>query len=496
MKKLIVAITLLIATWKGFAQNVEDIVRISKTDAIGSARVLGAGGAWGAVGADLSSASINPAGLGFYRRNELLGSMAVTANYADATFLGSLRNESRTNFNIPNIGAVFSYVNQERGKDAKNGWISASFAVGMNRLADFQQNTFYSGISKNNSIGESLAQQSNNVGLDTNYFKNSYNFNDLRSLAWYSYLTNNVPNRSDSFDSWFGRYGDTNYSVNQTQTTQLRGRMNEWYFGVGTNISNFLYLGASLVLNNTIITKTTSFTESTNTISVKSNPYIGSVYNTSITTSGSGVGGRFGIILSPIDYFRLGLSYQTPIRVNLSDDYNLSLTTNLVNNSFNIPSGQFTSNYQILTPGKITLSGVIMIPNHGFISVDYEMMDYRDGQIKSTEFQSDFDKTNTNARKNLTQAGNLRIGGEYRWDNYRFRGGYNLINSPYASDLKSTKQQSISAGLGMLWGNGYFIDVACIRSWGTVYNSPYDVKQSSQIDLTKYTFMVSGGIRF
>jgi hypothetical protein len=49
MKKIIVAITLLMATWQGFAQNVQDIVRISRTDAIGSARVLGAGGAWGAV---------------------------------------------------------------------------------------------------------------------------------------------------------------------------------------------------------------------------------------------------------------------------------------------------------------------------------------------------------------------------------------------------------------------------------------------------------------
>jgi hypothetical protein len=40
------------------------------------------------------------------------------------------------------------------------------------------------------------------------------------------------------------------------------------------------------------------------------------------------------------------------------------------------------------------------------------------------------------------------------------------------------------------------MDAACIRSWGTVYNSPYDEKQSSQIDLTKYTFMISSGIRF
>lgn len=488
MKKLVVAITLLIATWKGFAQNVEDIVRISKTDAIGSTRVLGAGGAWGAVGADLSSASINPAGLGFYRRNELLGSMAVTANFADATFLGSLRNDSRTNFNIPNIGAVFTYVNQERGKDAKTGWISASFAVGMNRLADFQQNTYYSGVSKNNSFGDYTAIQAN--GKDTN------NLNDIQNLAWRTYLINNTPNKSDSFDSWFGRNNDKNYSVNQAKSTQLRGNMNEWYFGVGSNISNFLYLGASVVLNTTNMTINSTFTEDVKSKSISTNPYTSNVFNSSVNTTGSGIGGRFGIIISPIDYFRFGLSYQTPIRVNLTDIYSFSNTTEFSTKSLSVSTGDINSTYQIITPGKLTLSGVIMIPQHGFISADYEMIDYRDGQIKSTEFQRDFDKINTNARIDLTQASNLRIGGEYRWDNYRFRAGYNLYNSPYADDHKSIKQQSISAGLGMLWGNGYFIDAACIRSWGTVYNSPYDVKQSSQIDLTKYTFMLSGGIRF
>ncbi len=488
MKKLVVAITLLIATWKGFAQNVEDIVRISKTDAIGSARVLGAGGAWGAVGADLSSASINPAGLGFYRRNELLGSMAVTANYADASFLGSLRNDSRTNFNIPNIGAVFSYVNQERGKDAKTGWISASFAVGMNRLADFQQNTYYSGVSKNNSYGDYIALQA--------YGKDSNNLNDIQNLAWNTYLINNTPNKSDSFDSWFGRNNDKNYSVNQIKSTQLRGNMNEWYFGMGSNISNFLYLGASVVLNTTNITTNSTFTEEVKTKSISSNPYVNNVYTTSVNTTGYGVGGRFGIIISPIDYFRFGLSYQTPIRVNLTDVYSSSNTTNFSTKSYSATTGDINSTYQIITPGKLTLSGVIMIPQHGFISADYEMIDYRDGQIKSTEFQNYFDPINASARQNLTQANNLRIGGEYRWDNYRFRAGYNLYNSPYSDDHKSIKQQSISAGLGMLWGNGYFIDAACVRSMSTIYNSPYDKINYAQIDLTKYTFMLSGGIRF
>jgi long-subunit fatty acid transport protein len=102
------------------------------------------------------------------------------------------------------------------------------------------------------------------------------------------------------------------------------------------------------------MTKTTSFTENTNTISVKSNPYIGSIYNTSTTTSESGVGARFGLIVSPIDYFRIGLLYQTPIRVNLTDDYNLALTTNLINNSYNKLSGPFKSDYQIMTLESLT----------------------------------------------------------------------------------------------------------------------------------------------
>jgi long-subunit fatty acid transport protein len=244
------------------------------------------------------------------------------------------------------------------------------------------------------------------------------------------------------------------------------------------------------------MTTNSTFTEEVKSKSINSNPYLSNVYTSSVSTTGSGIGGKFGIIISPIEYFRFGLSYQTPIRVNLTDIYSSSNTTEFSTKSLSASTGDINSTYQIITPGKLTLSGVIMIPKHGFISADYEIIDYRDGQIKSTEFQSYFETVNTKARTILAQSTNMRIGGEYRWDNYRFRTGYNVNNSPYSGDRKITKQQAISAGLGMLWGNGYFMDAACIRSWGTVYNNPYDEKQSSQIDLTKYTFMLSGGIRF
>ena len=47
-----------------------DFAALSRSHPFGTARVMGMGGAFTSLGADLSSMSINPAGLGMYRRNE------------------------------------------------------------------------------------------------------------------------------------------------------------------------------------------------------------------------------------------------------------------------------------------------------------------------------------------------------------------------------------------------------------------------------------------
>ena len=48
-----------------------DLAQLSQTHVFGTARVMGMGGAFTSLGADLSSMSLNPAGLGMYRRNEI-----------------------------------------------------------------------------------------------------------------------------------------------------------------------------------------------------------------------------------------------------------------------------------------------------------------------------------------------------------------------------------------------------------------------------------------
>ena len=52
------------------AQNAEDALRYSSTFLTGTARYTGLGGAYGAVGADFTSLSSNPAGIGLYKKSD------------------------------------------------------------------------------------------------------------------------------------------------------------------------------------------------------------------------------------------------------------------------------------------------------------------------------------------------------------------------------------------------------------------------------------------
>ena len=53
------------------AQNEVDALRFSEIDWQGSARFMGAGRAFGAVGAEFSALNLNPASIGLYKKNEI-----------------------------------------------------------------------------------------------------------------------------------------------------------------------------------------------------------------------------------------------------------------------------------------------------------------------------------------------------------------------------------------------------------------------------------------
>ena len=72
MKRIVLIGALLMAGMIGLkAQSDMDAFRFSQVDWSGTARFVGAGGAFGAVGADYSALATNPASIGVFKKSEI-----------------------------------------------------------------------------------------------------------------------------------------------------------------------------------------------------------------------------------------------------------------------------------------------------------------------------------------------------------------------------------------------------------------------------------------
>src|SRR5262245_46848001 len=71
------------------AQDLTEAISISNQTVQGTARSMGFGNALGSVGADFSTLSVNPAGIGIYRASELSFTPSLRANTANSLYFGT-----------------------------------------------------------------------------------------------------------------------------------------------------------------------------------------------------------------------------------------------------------------------------------------------------------------------------------------------------------------------------------------------------------------------
>ena len=107
--------------------------QFSTTYSVGTARMQALGGANSALGADMSSISGNPAGLGFYTRSEVNMSLAYTGVQTKSMYLSTADEASENQIQVPTLGMVIS-SNTLSGGD----W-HGSFGFGYSRQAIFIQ---------------------------------------------------------------------------------------------------------------------------------------------------------------------------------------------------------------------------------------------------------------------------------------------------------------------------------------------------------------------
>ena len=114
-----------------------DLFELSQTQFnFGTARSMAMAGAFTSLGADLSSMSINPAGLGMFRRSEL--TVTPLMNFARAeNSAAAYGKNSRDRFSLGNIGLV---INAYEGTGRL---VSLNVGFGYNRLADLNYRTSF-----------------------------------------------------------------------------------------------------------------------------------------------------------------------------------------------------------------------------------------------------------------------------------------------------------------------------------------------------------------
>ena len=98
MRKVILTLLALFTIISTNGQTHEDALLFSENAVVGTARAAGMSNAFGALGADLSTLSNNPAGLGVYQSYDFSFSLNFTGVDMTSYFLGNKITNSSGNF--------------------------------------------------------------------------------------------------------------------------------------------------------------------------------------------------------------------------------------------------------------------------------------------------------------------------------------------------------------------------------------------------------------
>jgi len=434
MKKYFIATLLMSYALVSNAQLAEDALRYSQSFYQGTARSMGAGGAFGAIGADFSAASTNPAGLGLFRTYDMTFTPEVFSRKAASTYNGNNSEDFSTVFDLSNLGYVMT-------KPVKNGmgWKYTQFAIGMNRLNNYNSTVNIQGTNYKNTKLDVYMNQADYVP-----YYNLYNVDPFYlDPAWAVYLLDTVPGYDDFYNVPVPN-GDGAY---QRHMTTSKGSTNEWLMSFAANYNDKFFLGATLGLPYIRFNRKTYYSESFTSDNV---PDFNSWSVTeNLVTTGWGINLKLGAIYKPADWVRMGLAFHTPSYYwNMTDDWNTETTATyggvtIVPES-PAPTGNYS--YRFYTPLRTIGSVAFFINQMGFVSAEYEYADYSSARFGFTD--DDTNPVNDEIRDAYRATNNLKFGTEWRLGMVSLRGGYGFSSSPYAGNLNDGKRTSFSGGIG------------------------------------------------
>lgn len=452
------------------AQGVGDAVRYSSYDPIGTARTLGVGSAFGALGGDFSVLGINPAGIAEYRIGELSITPSIGSSNTNAFFVDDIQDSKRSGskFLLDNIGFVGA------NSPSASNWETSNWAVGFSKLKSFNRNINIKG-STQGSITERFVERANGKSLDEldgfeagPAYDAGAIFQDGNGNYITDYLEDDV--------------------VEKEQFISQKGSINELTLAWAGNYNNQLNVGISAGIPFVSFTETKTYKEGV----TEENFSNQLEYVENVNTTGAGFNLKFGVQYKAMRQLRIGAAIHSPTWYTLNDDYStlVNYEYTATNESFTgsgqSPDGSFK--YKLTNPWKAvgSIGSIYKIGDiKGFVNADVEFLDYTNNEFDFTAYSNDpgeasfTQEVNGEIDNQLGSATNIRLGTELAITGVRVRLGYSISTSPYINDTE--KYTAWSAGIGFR-ADKFFIDVGYRRSSTQEGYNPYVVLEQENRD--------------
>jgi len=473
MKKLNSVLIILVASFTGlFAQDFDDALRYSQIFYGGTARFMSMGGAFTALGGDISTLSQNPAGLGVFRSSEI----SVTPqlyHIKTTTDLNGISSDYLYNFNLNQAGIVANIINNKK----ESGLISLNFGYTYTMKSNLNQNGLIRGVSNNSSMTDYWADVSAGYTKDEliDYVADA-------DLAYWAGLIDTIPGYDKDYASIFWYYGDSafaDYGQTIRRLISTDGSTSEHSFSIGGNYSDKFYFGMTLGVSRIYYVSHYEHLEKAGEIT----PYGFDDFNYVLhyENTGTGFTAKIGGIFRPTDAVKIGFALHSPTLYKINEyvyDNISSSFTDGENRSYDNNPSRYS--YALTTPFRALAGVAIQLKKIGLISADYEYVDYSAAKFSETGDGYDYSDKNDAIRNSLRATSNFRIGAEMRYNNLYLRGGYGYYGKSFTSDElnKDLDYNTFSVGTGFREKN-VFVDFGFTRQ---INSRKYVLYQSSAGD--------------
>ena len=451
----------------------KDVLKFSHFFNGGSARVQAIGCASYSLGGDISSISLNPAGLGFF--NKKVFSLGYNSNKINNTslFIGESSSSEKSFQQINNISILLPVKNRSGyfspGVSECPDCSKLNIGISYIRIKDFTNDRYYRGYNDNNSIIDYFLYDAQGVPLSQ--ISNSEPIQGIGLLqeAYDHYLINPDLDLPGSYFSFVGGF------PLQEERIINDGGINKFSLSAGTNINDKIFLGFGTSIYFINYEQTRVFYESQYEILNDDGAWefegILDFINLKdiFKIKGNGVSTSIGIIFKPINELNIGLNFESKTKYLLKEELDSEIETNYFDYYFqpedtilgNSISGTAlsVSQYNFSSPSKFTIASSYFIKKYGFISADIDFINYSSARIQSYDFNHYPDNQEIiNIYKSL--AINYRFGIEARLEKFYLRAGYNYLSDPnrISGSINNEKIKK-SLGIGYL-SKGINLDIA------------------------------------